>query len=189
MSKSAPSARPYQAKRKRRGNLQALSVSLPGVTKRAFARRGLMGAELARQWPAIVGAELARQCRPRKLRFPRPGEALDGSLTLRVAPAWALEIQHLETTLLERINGFFGYRAVSRLILQQGPLANRPSTGPSAGKPAAAGPSEAASPPDAALSAKLSQKLSAVADADLRNALERLGRSLQQRRSKKPGRP
>lgn len=167
--------------KRRRGSLRALSSSLPGVTKRVFARRGLMGAELARQWPAIVGSELAAQCRPRRLRFPRPGEALDGTLTLRVDPAWALEIQHLETPLLERINSFLGYRAVTRLVLQQGPLANRqirprPAAETHPGEPPA---------PDAALTAKLTT----IADQDLRNALAGLGRSLQQKRAKKAGRP
>ena len=171
-----------QSTRKRRGSLRALSASLPGVTKRAFARRGLTGAELAHQWPAIVGAALAQQCRPRKLRFPRPGEAVDGNLTLRVAPAWALEIQHLETVLLERINGFFGYRAVSRLTLQQGPLANQTGSHSTEGM----GPQALAAPAaETPLDGERAAKLAAVEDPALRGALERLGRSLQQKRAKK----
>ncbi len=181
MSKTDPSPRNQQLLRRRRGSLRALSASLPGVTKRVFARRGLMGAELARQWPAIVGAELAAQCRPRKLRFPRPGEALDGTLTLRVDPAWALEIQHLETQLLERINSFFGYCAVTRLVLQQGPLANRQV------RPRTAAEMQSGEPP--AADAALTAKLTTIADQDLRNALAGLGRSLQQRRAKKAGTP
>lgn len=171
-----------QAQRKRRGSLRALSVTLPGVTKRAFARRGLSSGELARQWPVIVGTELAGQCQPRKLRFPRPGETVDGNLTLRVAPAWALEIQHLETALLERINSFFGYRAVARLTLQQGPLAARKKTHGERQRRAAADPSP---PTDAALAAKLST----VTDPELKEALERLGRSLRQKHAKRPGDP
>lgn len=170
------------AQRKRRGSLRALSVTLPGVTKRAFARRGLSSGELARQWPVIVGTELASQCQPRKLRFPRPGETVDGNLTLRVAPAWALEIQHLETALLERINSFFGYRAVARLTLQQGPLAARKKTRGERQRRAAADPSP---PTDAALAAKLST----VSDPELKEALERLGRSLRQKHAKRPGDP
>ncbi|NIA71586.1 DUF721 domain-containing protein [Pelagibius litoralis] len=182
MSKTGntPYARPPE--RKRRSSLRALSASLSGVTKRAFARRGLSGGELARQWPTIVGADLASQCQPRKLRFPKPGEAVNGALTLRVAPAWALEIQHLENVLLDRINGFFGYRAVARLILQQGPLSVKENRGRAAAKAAAALPLP---PADSQLTAKLST----VEDPDLRSALERLGRSLRQKQARKPKRP
>ncbi len=187
MSKPGTSAKAtpaggHQAQRKRRGSLRALSATLPGITKRAFARRGLSSGELARQWPAIVGTALAGQCQPRKLRFPRPGETVDGNLTLRVAPAWALEIQHLELALLERINSFFGYRAVARLTLQQGPLAARKKPRGDQQQRATAAPLP---PTDAALAAKLST----VTDPELKDALERLGRSLRQKHAKRPGNP
>lgn len=167
---------------RRQGGLRALGGSLGSVTKRAFARRGLTGADLARQWPAIVGTELAAQCRPRQLRFPKPGEAVDGCLTLRVAPGWALEVQHLEPLMLERINGFFGYRAVSRLVLQQGPLP------PLRGGPGKR-PGQPEKGPPRPLERSLAAKLSTVADPELRAALEGLGRSLREKRgntAKKP---
>jgi len=160
---------------RRQGGLRALGGSLGSVTKRAFARRGLTGADIARQWPAIVGSELAAHCRPRQLRFPKSGDAVDGRLTLRVAPGWALQLQHLEPLVLERVNGFFGYRAVARLVLQQGPL---PAL---SRRPAAAQLRSAAEP--APLDGALAAKLSTVADPELRAALEGLGRSLGARRA------
>jgi hypothetical protein len=176
MSGSSPS------RDRRQGGLRALGGSLGTVTKRAFARRGLTGADLARQWPAIVGTELAAQCRPRQLRFPKPGEAVEGRLTLRVAPGWALEVQHLEPLMLERINGFFGYRAVSRLVLQQGPL-------PALRRATTAARSRPEKSPPRPLERGLAAKLSTVGDPELRAALEGLGRSLHEKRggaAKKP---
>ena len=165
--------------------LRALGSSLSTVTKRAFARRGLTGADIARQWPAIVGRDLAAQCRPRQLRFPKTGEAMDGRLTLRVAPGWALEVQHLEPLLLERINGYFGYRAVTRLVLQQGPLPQPDKEQRRAASRRAGALRETPAAPDEALTAKLST----VEDPELRAALEGLGRSLRTKRdspAKKP---
>jgi hypothetical protein len=167
---------------RRQGGLRALGGSLGSVTKRAFARRGLTGADLARQWPAIVGTELAAQCRPRQLRFPKPGEAFEGRLTLRVAPGWALEVQHLEPLMLERINGFFGYRAVSRLVLQQGSLP------PQRGGPTMPGKRSEKAPPQP-LEQALAAKLSTVTDPELRTALEGLGRSLREKRGKAAKKP
>lgn len=159
---------------RRQAGLRALGDSLGSVTRRAFARRGLTGADIARQWPAIVGSELAAHCRPRQLRFAKPGEAVDGRLTLRVAPGWALQLQHLEPLVLERINGFFGYRAVGRLVLQQGPLpALRGAAAPER-RPAASAPAQ--------LDGALTAKLSTVGDPELRAVLERFGRSLGERR-------
>lgn len=166
---------------RRQGGLRALGGSLGAVTRRAFTRRGLVGADIARQWPAIVGSELAAHCRPRQLRFPRPGEAVDGRLTLRVAPAWALQLQHLEPLVLERVNGFFGYRAVARLVLQQGPLPEPPASLP---------PGRGARPaPAAPLDRDLAEKLSTIADPELRAALEGIGRSLRARRGEPPKKP
>lgn len=167
---------------RRSSGLRALGGSLGTVTKRAFARRGLTGADIARQWPAIVGAELAAHCRPRQLRFPKAGEAVDGRLTLRVAPGWALEVQHLEPLVLERINGYFGYRAVARLVLQQGPL-------PQLRHGAAGARRETRKGPAAPLEASLAAKLSTVADPALREALEGLGRSLREKRNRGTKKP
>ncbi len=176
----SPSAAPER--RRSRAGLRALGSSLAAVTKRAFARRGLTGADIARQWPAIVGRELAARCRPRQLRFPKAGEAVDGRLTLRVAPGWALEVQHLEPLVLERINSFFGYRAVARLVLQQGPLpVPRAEAGRRARPPAAEPPQD--------LDRDLAAKLSTVTDPELRAALEGLGRSLRAKRARPPKKP
>jgi hypothetical protein len=171
------------ARRQSTYGLRALASSLSAVTKRAFARRGLTGADIARQWPAIVGRELAANCRPRQLRFPKRDEAIDGRLTLRVASGWALEVQHLEPLILERINGYFGYRAVTRLVLQQGPLPPaRKSAAERRRERAHAGPAAAGwkTDPAAARAAEsaLAAKLSTVDDPELRAALEGLGRSL-----------
>ena len=44
-------------------------------------------------------------------------------LTIHVGGAFALELQHSEPQLIERINDFFGYPAVARLRLIQAPPA------------------------------------------------------------------
>ena len=79
-------------------------------------RRGAAGGAIprrssARDWPRGSA---------REVELPR-GERRDGTLHLQVAPGLALEVQHREPVLVERINAFFGYRAVARLALKQGP--------------------------------------------------------------------
>ena len=139
----------------RKPGVRAVGGLLPALTKRAFAARGLHAATVVTDWPAIVGAALARYSAPERLKA-------DGTLVVRVAhAAAALELQHLEPVVLDRIATYFGFRAASRLALRQGPLPARPEP--------------ARLRPRAPLSGPALGAVAEVEDADLRQALARLG--------------
>ena len=157
-----------KARRRRGGGLRALAASLPKATARALGKRGYAEGALLTEWPALVGEMIANRCLPLRLTGRR--QAGGGTLLLRVAPGFALELQHLEPLLIERINGYFGHRAVQRLKYQQGPL---PSTAAAARRRAPDRP--VLSP---GRSAALQKKLAQVPDDALRIALERLGRAV-----------
>jgi hypothetical protein len=132
-----------------------------------FARQGFASTELVTHWSDIVGAEVAAHCEPLRLKWARGGDVEapePATLVLRVEGPIAIEIQHLAPVILERLNRFFGWRAVGRLSLRQAPLARR-----------AAPPPQPAADPQAA--ARLAATLE-VADEDLRNALGRLGAAI-----------
>ncbi len=148
----------------RRAGLRALAVSLPRVTKRLFGKRGFAEGGLAADWPGIVGAGLAARCRPGKLAFARATERREGTLTLRVEAPFATEVQHMAPQIMERINGYFGYRAVARLRLKQVPY--RPD------------PKRDRSAPEPEITPELAARLESVEDPELRAALGRLGRAL-----------
>ena len=122
-------------------------------------------------WPAIVGDALSNRCIPLKLSFPERTRRCDGTLTLQVEPAWALELQHFAPQLIERINASLGYRAVARLALRQAPTRvwepQKPTAAPAAEE-------QRAAPVD-------DDRLGAIGDEALRDALAGLGRSLQTR--------
>jgi hypothetical protein len=151
---------------RRRGSLRAIAAEVPKIAGPVLGKRGFAEAQLVAQWPAIIGEELARGASPEKLSFTR-GERREGTLHLRVAPALALEIQHREPVLIERINAFFGYRAVARLALKQGP----PSR-----------PADRRPPQLRALNEEerrqLDGRLTDVEDPGLRAALQRLGEAV-----------
>jgi hypothetical protein len=152
--------------RRRGGGPRALAASLPKVAGKAFGRRGLAQGGLVADWPSIVGADLAAVSLPRGLS--RGGDG--GTLTLRVEPAQALVLQHLEPLVIERVNGYLGYRAVARLRLQQGPLGARRA------------PDRPPPPPlTAEQEARLRAQTATVGDAALRGALEKLGRAVRQK--------
>lgn len=149
----------------RRGRLRAIAAEVPKIAGAALGKRGFAEAQLVAQWPAIIGESLAAGVSPDRLSFPR-GERRDGTLHLRVAPGLALEVQHREPVLIERINAFFGYRAVARLALTQGPPA-QPAPPPPRRRPLKAEERQS-----------LDQRLQAIEDAGLKAALQRLGEAV-----------
>lgn len=163
-----------KGKSRRGGGLRALAATLPKVTARAYGRRGFAEGGLAADWTSVVGRDIARRCQPQRLSFARSGPREGGTLTLRVDSGFALEMQHLEPLLIERLNSYFGYRAVAALTLRQGPLRH---------KPARAKPETA--PLSAEEETRLQERLAAVEDPEVRAALGRLGRSVRQSRGKR----
>jgi len=146
----------------RRGGTRAIAAEIPRIAGAALGKRGFGEAQLVTQWEAVMGPELAAQLSPERLSFAR-GARQDGTLRLRVAPGFALAAQHLEPVIIERINGFFGYCAVARIALVQGPPARAPAARPTP------------RPLDPAEQRALGERVAGVADPALRDALARLG--------------
>jgi hypothetical protein len=158
--------KPDKKQADRRGRMRPIAAELAGLIGKPFGRRGFGEGGLIADWPAIVGQEVARHAVPLKLSFPR-GARREGSLTLRVRSAFAVELQHLAPQLLERINGYLGYGAVARLKFEQGRL-------PRAKPPGVSQPA----PLEPAAARELARVLDRIEDPQLRQALERLGQAV-----------
>ncbi|MDY0241488.1 MAG: DciA family protein [Rhodospirillaceae bacterium] len=137
------------------------------LTRRAFGRHGFAEASLIADWPLITGSLIGSWTMPVRIVFPR-GERSGGVLHIKAASgSVALVIQHQERLIKERVNSYFGYGAVARIALIQGPIPKR------------AVASRPAPPPLSEDRAKhLGGLLAPVPDADLQAALDRLGRRL-----------
>jgi hypothetical protein len=149
---------------------RSLSQLASGFLAETFKKQGFASTELVTRWKDIVGSEVAAHAEPIKLQWPRTpdGEPAEpATLVLRVEGPASIEIQHQSAVVLERVNRFFGWQAVGRIVLRQAPLTHRP-------RPA---------PPkvDAAEAARVAATLTAVADDDLRAALGRLGAAVKRR--------
>jgi hypothetical protein len=156
----------------KRGYVAARAVGsfVPKLTRKAFEKYGFSAAALLTDWPTIVGEDLAAFTVPERLKWPRSvslrenveagAEGRPGAtLILRVDPARALDVEYKGRQLLERINGYFGYRAIAELRILQAPLTKSAAqrTAPSAPPPPCAAP-----------------ELAVIADERLRAALGRL---------------
>ncbi len=167
--------------------MRALGAAVARITAPAFRRRGFAEAGILTDWPHIVGSQLASQTEPEKLSFAR-GTRVDGTLRIRVSGAWATELQHLAPQVIERVNSYFGYRAVDRLAILQAPLsqtaeAEPPPPGERSGKRRREVAQPALAQPALAQPA-LDSGASNVENAELRRALISLGAAVNNR----PGR-
>ena len=115
----------------RRGATRQVGALLPALTRRALGKHGFSTAALVTDWRVIVGAEVAENCQPERLAFPR-GKRSDGVLHIRTSSAYALELQHIAPQVVERINVFLGYAAISRLKLIHAPRRGGAHVGDSA---------------------------------------------------------
>ena len=149
---------------------RALATVLPDVARKSLRRGGATLARLIADWPTIVGEKLAQHCVPRRLSD-RATDGEGATLVLGAHGPMAIELQHLEPVLIERINSHLGYGAIKRVRLVQ-------DARPPAPKRTEAAPVE---PVDLPL-----QAVATVEDEDLRAALARLGAAVASRT--RPGR-
>lgn len=143
---------------------------IPKLTAKAFRSRGFDESEIVTRWPDIVGAHLAGQTVPEHIRK-------DGSLVVRVASGFALELQHHEPQVLDRLASYFGFRAIKRLVLKQGRVAQHRSQRAKAASDTK--PNTQGAETDAP---KLDDALSAIPDERLRQSLTDLGKAIRNRR-------
>ncbi len=116
----------------RRSRIRSLGELAPAALGDALARQGFAGSEIVTRWPEIVGTELAPHCEPVRLAWPPRGPSSDPGrprepavLFVRVESAHALELQHMQAVVLERVNRYFGWACVGSLRFRQGPVTRR----------------------------------------------------------------
>lgn len=86
------------------------------ITQPALKKNGLETG-LLKDWNQMVGPQLAAYCQPLKLHIPRSKKS--GVLTVEVQASHALVAQHLQSLILEKLNVYYGYRAVERVQFKQ----------------------------------------------------------------------
>lgn len=166
-SKSKPGkAQNRRYQRPRGGEARAISELMPQIGRTAFRRFGFVQSSVVTRWPEIVGPAHAQVCTPESIRFP-PGEKSEGILQLVVLPAHAPLIQQVVPEIMDRVNRFFGYKAVARVKLRQGevkpPPASEKRSAPASLRP---------------VPIELGDSLRDIGDPELRAVLESLAQSM-----------
>jgi hypothetical protein len=100
---------------------KSISGAIGNITKSIVGKRGFIEVDIITNWVAIVGDEIAAYVSPTSISFPRNARN-SGTLHVQVlSGAFAVELQHREKQIKERVNSYFGYNAVSSLKITQQP--------------------------------------------------------------------
>ena len=143
----------------RRNGPRQVAELLPDIGRAAFKKFGFVQSSIVSRWSEIVGERWAKVSVPESLRFPI-GKKQDGTLTLTVTGAHAVMMQHILPEIVDRVNLFFGYGAVARVVIRHGEIAARP---------------ERRAPPSLkAVPLELGASLRTIADPELKAVLESL---------------
>lgn len=143
----------------RQGRPRAAGELVGEIGGVAFRRFGFVQSAIVSRWSEIVGERYARVSSPESIRFPT-GKKSGGVLTLLVEGAHSPLLQHLAPLIIERVNRFFGYQAIDRVVFRQGrPLARS---------------SKPERPQSSPVPKELGEGLRQIADPELRACLESL---------------
>ena len=100
---------------------RAAGELIADVGGQSFRRFGFVQGSIVSRWSEIVGERYAKVSSPESIRFPT-GKKGGGVLTLLVEGAHSPLIQHLTPLIIDRVNRFFGYAAINRIVFRQGKL-------------------------------------------------------------------
>ena len=107
-----------KTERKGKGFTSISDIITP-ITQNIIGKQAFVEIEIILNWEKIVGRSLSDFSLPQKTVF-KKNERNNGKLYIEVASgSFALEIKHKERIILDKINTYLGYNAISELAIIQ----------------------------------------------------------------------
>ena len=112
-------------KSKRKFTPISIAESLSSINRKFLYKFGKLDFIIHTKWSEIVGDFFVKHSEPNKItsianKTNENGETIyDRYLHINVSPAAALEFQHFQDKIIEKINSYFGYKAIKGLKIRQ----------------------------------------------------------------------
>ena len=103
----------------------SISDSLRNMNKKFLYKFGKLDYTIHAKWSEIVGSFFVHHSEPQKISSiakstNEEGKTLyDRFLHVNVSPAAAVEFQHFQDKIIEKINSYFGYKAIKGIKIHQ----------------------------------------------------------------------
>ena len=104
---------------------KTIGDSLKKINRNISNKYGKIEYLIIAKWPKIVGQFFANHSEPNKISRIPDGENDTGDviysnyLHINVSPVAAVEFQHFKDKIIDKINSYFGYKAISNIRLKQ----------------------------------------------------------------------
>ena len=105
--------------KKKHYGLNTLSKFLPEEAKNILKKRGFFEIELLKSWKEIIGVEYYQLAKPNKIKKSQLSLKEIATLEIKADPTIAFAIEHSKIKIISKINGFFGYNAISKITIIQ----------------------------------------------------------------------
>ena len=134
-------------------------------------KRGFVSADIFINWSSIVGQRYAETVQPEKMVWPRKNNSNSkepATLVVRTDSATSMFLEYEKTQFVERINSFFGWRAINQIRIVNHPVRQKQP------------PTHVKRPElSQAEKQKLVLKIGGISNSRLKNALLRLGEDVE----------
>ena len=96
--------------------LRPFSSSIPKTLKKHLKKGGYNYSNIVDNWTKMVSKKISDACYPITVKMGK--EMRDGTLVLNVLHGKELEIEYSKKEIIEKINSFFGYSCINKIILK-----------------------------------------------------------------------
>ena len=96
--------------------LRSFKNSLPKNVKKILNKKGFVYSEILNRWNYLVGNEISKASFPKT--FKPSGKNGPGTLIISVQRGNEVNVEFSKNTIIEKINGFFGYKILNNVRLE-----------------------------------------------------------------------
>ena len=92
--------------------------TLPKILKTKLKKANFVDISVIENWKEIVGDDIAKHCWHIKITFSNENN-LNSKIIIKVERGWSLEIEYKNQEIIEKLNQYFGYKAISKINIIQ----------------------------------------------------------------------
>ena len=96
--------------------LRPFSSSIPKTLKKHLRKGGYNYSSIVDNWTKMVSKKIADACYPITVKMGK--EMREGTLVLNVIHGKELEVEYEKNEIMDKINSFFGYKCISKVVLK-----------------------------------------------------------------------
>ena len=103
--------------------LRPFGNTLPRGVKGILKKSGYNYSEIISKWNLLVGKDISNCCYPKSIKMTQGNK--DGTLVLSVERGNEINVEYSKNEIINKINGYFGYKLINKIRLQTFNLANK----------------------------------------------------------------